>query len=426
MKKLHKLLLAAAIVTLTLCALILPASALRMDDANFPDVSKSDWYYEDLNLLYKFEIIQGSNDGLFHPDDSLKRSEFIKMLATYEGLYTQTADKGIHWSEVYWNILNESGVLETQGMSNGQIVVKPLFNLSFSALEQPVTRYEMSMLINNMLYSVYCENTVKLANADKVIADYTTLDPNYRNPVEQVYGKGIIAGYTDGSFQGNNQLRRCEAVAVIARLFWGSKRLEVKNVEEVIPAEPAPSDFESFAFRYRNMSVEQRRIELFGDPNKTHFTSPGDAANHIVEVTVPIWKMRSNGEKYASTAYLQVHYLVADEIRLIFDEIFNDPERFPINAIGGARYTDALRHSWGCAIDINPNENYYLHYASGQKTGTCCWENAHLYPNIDSRYCITPDSSVVRAFAKYGWGWGGQGWSSGADYMHFSILASGG
>ncbi|MBQ3051161.1 MAG: M15 family metallopeptidase, partial [Clostridia bacterium] len=110
----------------------------------------------------------------------------------------------------------------------------------------------------------------------------------------------------------------------------------------------------------------------------------------------------------------------------IFEEIYNDPEQFPIHSIGGARFSDTLRHSWGCAIDINPVENYYIHYASGSQVGTCCWENVSQYPWIDSRYCITPNGSVVRAFAKYGWGWGGQGWSTAADYMHFSILASGG
>ena len=36
--------------------------------------------------------------------------------------------------------------------------------------------------------------------------------------------------------------------------------------------------------------------------------------------------------------------------------------------------------------------------------------------------------SVVKAFAKYGWGWGGNGYSGGKkhDFMHFSVLASGG
>ena len=118
------------------------------------------------------------------------------------------------------------------------------------------------------------------------------------------------------------------------------------------------------------------------------------------------------------------------EVKAIFEEIYNDPEQFPIHALGGARYTDTLRHAWGCAIDINPVENYYCYTTTTPYTaitGTTCFKYS------DSPYCITPDSSVVRAFAKYGWGWGGgdadnnySGWNTTADYMHFSILASGG
>ena len=421
MRRIKLLVTLAAAVILSAAALALPASALRMEDASFPDVDSGAWYYENLNLLYKFEIVQGSNDGYFHPDDQLTRAEFIKMLATYEGLYTATPSKGISWAEEYWNILNEAGVLETQTMSNGQIIVKPLFALDRNTLQQPITRYEMAMLINNMLYTVFCENTVTLQSADQLIGDYASLDLNYRNPVEQAYGKGILTGYTDGSFHGDNTLTRAEAVTVIARLFWGNKRVEVSGAQESTPApEPEdPGDFVSFAIQYRNMSVEQRRVALFGDANKTYFTSAADAGDNIVDVTVPIWRMNSSGEKYSTQATIQVHRLVAQEVELIFEEIFNDPERFPINSVGGARYSDTLRHAWGCAIDINPNENYYLHYASGQQVGSY-WK-----PGEDP-YSITPDGSVVRAFAKYGWGWGGQGWSSGVDYMHFSILASGG
>ena len=57
--------------------------------------------------------------------------------------------------------------------------------------------------------------------------------------------------------------------------------------------------------------------------------------------------------------------------------------------------------------------------------------------NGPSVYSIAPTGSVVRAFADYGWGWGGsgsnvvgqgKGWSNGLsfDFMHFSVLSSGG
>lgn len=178
------------------------------------------------------------------------------------------------------------------------------------------------------------------------------------------------------------------------------------------------------------VSAEGRQL-LFGDSNKSYFTgSEANLSDYIVTIQVRTWDINSAGEKYTRTWNLEVNKMVADEVKAIFETIYNDPEQFPIHALGGARYTDTLRHSWGCAIDINPVENFYCNTTTTPYTaitGTTC------YKYSDSPYCITPDSSVVRAFAQYGWGWGGgdadnnySGWNTTADYMHFSILESGG
>lgn len=178
------------------------------------------------------------------------------------------------------------------------------------------------------------------------------------------------------------------------------------------------------------VSAEGRQL-LFGDSNKSCFTgNESNLSDYIVTIQVRTWDINSSGQKYTRTWNLEVNKMVADEVKAIFEEIYNDPEQFPIHALGGARYTDSLRHAWGCAIDINPVENFYCNTTTSPYTaitGTTCFKYS------DSPYCITPDSSVVRAFAKYGWGWGGgdadnnySGWNTTADYMHFSILASGG
>jgi hypothetical protein len=142
-----------------------------------------------------------------------------------------------------------------------------------------------------------------------------------------------------------------------------------------------------------------------------------------VSVQIKYWNLRSDGVTwYTVTQYVQVNTVVADEVQAIFDDLYALPasQRFPIYYVGSARYSDTMRHAWGCALDINATHNYYLNYKTGQQVGTYC------YLNSNSLYCIRPGSSVVNAFAKYGWGWGGSGWTSAADYMHFSILASGG
>ena len=187
------------------------------------------------------------------------------------------------------------------------------------------------------------------------------------------------------------------------------------------------------------------RQTLFGDVNKTYFSSAEEAMPYLRCFKIPVWKIDSNGAKYASSAWLTVHAFVAADVEAIFEEIYNDPEHFPIDAIGGARFSDTLRHSWGCAIDINPYENCECNFFSGSQRLTCGYgwwpdgmsgkewvgrNSAEYHGTLKqaSPYSIKPGGSVVRAFAAHGWGWGGNGWygGKGFDFMHFSVLSSGG
>ncbi len=401
--------------------LLLQVPIPAMAATTFPDVNSADWFYADVNKLASNGIISGHPDGTFKPNDTLTRGEFIKMLTMVAEIWSDKAPKGIHWAESEWNALNDNGFLE---ISTGYNSTGVLFPCTAKSLDTPMTRYEMAFLINSVLYMSFYEKQMSLSDANDSFAnhifDYGTMDQSYRSVVEQCYAKGILTGDGDTIFYGYNNLTRAEAAAVIVRLVWRAERKTISwAVEKEYEIDPS---FTSFAFQYRTMTNAERRQMLFGNQNKTYFTSATDAKAYMVSVSVPIWKLNeSTGQKYSSTASLTVNKLVAKEVKAIFNYIYNSPEKFPIKgSIGGARYSDTMRHSWGCAIDINPTENYYINYKTGATVGSFCYKNG------TSPYCITPNSSVVKAFAMYGWGWGGQGWSTAADYMHFSILASGG
>lgn len=393
---------------------------VRAAQTTFTDVKSGDWFSGDVNKLAGYGIISGFPDGSFKPQNTLTRGEFIRMLTTVAEVWSGKALTGVHWAESDWNALNESGILE---VSTGYNSSGTLFPCTAKALDTPISRYEAAYLINAVLYLRFNEKQMTLAKSGDSfanhISDYNKMNKAYLNVVEQVYSKGILTGYADTSFQGSNSLKRSESAAVIVRLAWSKERKTISWATE--KQTETDSSFVSFAIQYRSLSNDDRRQMLFGNANKAYFKSASDASGYMVTITVPVWKLNtSTGKKVSSTASLTVHKLVEKEVKAIFNDIYNSPEKFPINSIGGARYSDTMRHSWGCAIDINPNENYYINYNSGATVGSFCYKNG------SSPFCITPDGSVVKAFAKYGWGWGGQGYSTAADYMHFSILASGG
>ena len=133
-------------------------------------------------------------------------------------------------------------------------------------------------------------------------------------------------------------------------------------------------------------------------------------------IEVPVWKLNGD-EKIPGTASLIVHNKIADKVKLVFEEIYNGEEKFPIKDIGGYAWRGGRsEHNGGTAIDINANENYCI-YDNGTVIGS------HWKPNEDP-YSITPYGDVIRAFEKYGFTWGGDAWRNPKDYMHFSYLGT--
>ena len=75
-------------------------------------------------------------------------------------------------------------------------------------------------------------------------------------------------------------------------------------------------------------------------------------------------------------------------------------------------------HSYGRAIDINPQQNPYVSYSSGEPV----WfhENADDYIDRTTGlpHVITEDDICYQIFTKYGYSWGGA-WNNIKDYQHF-------
>ena len=145
-------------------------------------------------------------------------------------------------------------------------------------------------------------------------------------------------------------------------------------------------------------------------------TTKDEAEPLMVSVTVPVWKL-SNGNKVSSTATFKVHHAIADKVKLVFEDIYNGPEKFPIKDVGGYAWRGGRsEHNGGTAIDINANENYCIY-----NNGTVIGKYWKPYEDV---YSIKPYGDVVNAFERHGFTWGGDSWRNPKDYMHFSYLGT--
>jgi hypothetical protein len=73
-------------------------------------------------------------------------------------------------------------------------------------------------------------------------------------------------------------------------------------------------------------------------------------------------------------------------------------------------------HAFGRAIDINPIQNPFVS-AGGDVDPPA--GRSYTDRTRDSKGMIHPDDSVVNAFARIGWRWGGY-WRMSKDFQHFS------
>lgn len=135
----------------------------------------------------------------------------------------------------------------------------------------------------------------------------------------------------------------------------------------------------------------------------------------MVEVTLKVWDLNGDGEKYTRYFTIKVHKNIAATVQQIFCEIYEGEEQFPIHYLGGFSHGGRSEHTIGTAIDINPDENYYYNANSGEQVGDY-WK-----PGEDP-YSIPLDGEVARIFKKYGFSQGI--WNTTVDYMHFSYFGT--
>lgn len=153
-----------------------------------------------------------------------------------------------------------------------------------------------------------------------------------------------------------------------------------------------------------------------------------------------------NFEGQIQVGELIVHQSIAEDVRSIFLELFaagyqiqsmrlideywtGDPEdsdTASVDANNSSAFcyrpaTDGKKlskHAYGKAIDINPQQNPYVSYASGFPR----WyhENANAYIRRDTGlpHVITHEDTAFLVFSKYGFFWGGD-WRVQKDYQHF-------
>ena len=305
-------------------------------------------------------------------------------------------------------------------------IVKGRTNGNFDP-DAKISREEMCAILDNILAAADIEAT-EIAG-DACIEDYpdvSMISDYAMQPVITMVDHSVINGITDTSTDTTilapSGTTTREQALIMANRFCTAFKPDKTPIAAVDGSANLPTTAGSSASATTTIAglpqTEAEKMTYVYGAGNGKYQSAAEAEAHMVEIVVPVWHLQSDGTKVASKAYLQVNASLASIYQAIFEEIFNGSEKFPIYDVGCYSWRTG-EHSQGTAVDINPDENMEATINSdGSLSPTC---GTHCTPYIDP-FSMPEGGDVYNAFTKYGFPWGGNGWHSKRDYMHFSYF----
>jgi hypothetical protein len=188
-------------------AIPVQVGALSLDFAD----TKTHWAREYIGRLAAKGIVKGMGDGLFMPDNSLTRAEFLTMLAnTIKDLdVTQARPAGfkdVPAAAWYYNYVN-------WGFEAG--IVKGIDDVTF-APNNKITREQMAIMLDNLAQSM--DLILPETDAEVSFKDDALISSWAAQSVGRIVSAGLMGGYPEGDFKPQGYATRAEAATVVYKL----------------------------------------------------------------------------------------------------------------------------------------------------------------------------------------------------------------
>lgn len=181
----------------------------------FVDVSKTDWFYNDVKYVWQHDIMNGVSDTKFAPETSMTRAMFVTVLYRLEGSpdvtgmatppFTDIGAKNFDWAynAIVWAY--NTGV--TKGTS--ATTFAPGVAISRQEIVTMFYRYAGSPAVSG----------------SPIFGDSSVISSWARNAVQWAKSFGVVNGYPNGNFGPVNATTRGQMAAMIHRYMQLTKVL---------------------------------------------------------------------------------------------------------------------------------------------------------------------------------------------------------
>lgn len=183
-------------------------------EEKFSDVSKSYWGFSYIAEMESRGVLCGYPDGKFYPDNPVTRAEFAKIMTGAAGL-SATWDMN---TEVYYADLDLDEWYYPYIAAAEKYLSGYLYDSEYHYLpDEYALREDIAVALVKL--KGYQKSNYDVSMVKSMFTDWESISKNALKYVAIGVEKGLISGYEDSTFRGQQGITRAEAAALLWRAY---------------------------------------------------------------------------------------------------------------------------------------------------------------------------------------------------------------
>ena len=191
----------------------------------FYDVPKSYWAFDYIGEMQAKGIINGYPNGYYYPDNYVERCEFAKIMVGAAGLRLDTPYQPYFWDvsedDWFYSYVETAKNYLTGYTSFGQYYFRPnnyALREDIAVALVKLKGYDTKSADQNMLKTMF--------------SDYDSISTSAKPYVAAAVERGLVSGYEDGTFRGQDSISRAEAAAMLWRAFQYGNDNKIADISD--------------------------------------------------------------------------------------------------------------------------------------------------------------------------------------------------
>lgn len=185
-----------------------PLGFLVISGNPFTDANMHEWFYNDINFVYTYDLFNGTTSTTFSPGTAMTRAMFVQVLANLENvnLSSYTSSRFSDVKDGQWYTAAAEWAAE-KGIVNGT-------NADLFDPNSPMTREQMLMILYN--YMKYKGYEIPESNSMS-FTDQSEISSWALEAVQALQGNGIVLGKPGNFFAPKATATRAEVTTIAVR-----------------------------------------------------------------------------------------------------------------------------------------------------------------------------------------------------------------